>query len=489
MPTDPGFPEELSDQDYERFRDLLLKRSGLHFPQPKRRDLEIGLRHAMRDANATDLDSFYQHLATGKTTDLSWENLIQHITIGETYFFRNAPHYIALRDHVLPELIAQRRRSGLHMIRMWSAGCATGEEPYSLAILLRHLLPDVDNWHIMILGTDINRESLMTAQRGVYRSWSFRAETPESVKNVYFQRRGDQYELIPDVRNMVTFAYLNLVRPFYPAVENHTIGLDLIMCRNVAIYFDRETTRVMIERFYQALLDGGWLILGHSETLPDGMDKYFRTHRFAGTTVYQKTPPTRAHPVKRPARRGAPTAPAAETEPAPAPAPPDRFQLALALADTGHPNRAREQLLLLLNENPRHAEACWLMGRIHADQTQWSDAESWLKQATRIDPLMAQAYYLLGLIYEQQEDAKQAITAYKRALYADRHFILGHFSLANLYANLNMTREARRHWLNAAELLYRHEPDDIIPHSDGLTVRRLLPVVLSRLGSAFTSSA
>ncbi len=481
MPGNTAFLEELSDQDYERFRDLLLRRSGLHFPMPKRRDLEIGLRHAMRDADARDLDDFYERLSSGKTTDLNWENLIQHITIGETYFFRNAPQYIALREHILPALIAERRKSGLHMIRMWSAGCATGEEPYSLAILLRHLLPDIESWNIMILGTDLNRESLMTAQRGVYRSWSFRAETPESIKNLYFQRRGDRFELNPDIRNMVTFAYLNLVRPTYPGVETHTVGLDLIMCRNVSIYFDRETTRAMTNRFYQALLDGGWLILGHSETLPDGFGEHFQTHAFASTVAYQKA---RA-PAPRPPISGASpgrSAPAKVAEPAPSP---DRFQLALALVDSAHPNRAREQLLYLLSDNPRHADACWLMGKIHADQGQWEDAENWLKQAVRIDPLMAQAHYLIGLIHEQQSQPEQAVAAYRRALYADRHFILGHFSLANLYWTMKMFREARRHWLNAAELLYRHALDDIIPFSDGLTVRRLLPVVLARLGGAF----
>ncbi|GAB4455270.1 MAG: protein-glutamate O-methyltransferase CheR [Anaerolineae bacterium] len=480
MPSKTGFLEELSDQDYERFRDLLLRRSGLHFPQPKRRDLEMGIRYAMRDADEIDLDSFYQRLSIGKTTDLNWENLIQHITVGETYFFRNAAHFNALRKHILPPLIAERRRNGLQMLRLWSAGCATGEEPYSLAILLRHMLPDISNWHIMILGTDINRESLMAAQRGVYRSWSFRSETPESARSLYFRQYGDRYELNPDIRNMVTFGYLNLVRATYPAVESHTVGLDLIVCRNVSIYFDHETTRAMIQRFYDALLDGGWLVLGHSETMPDGFEKQFQAVSFAGAVAYRKLGTSATQALAR-LTSGRATA---TTEEPPSP-PPDYYQLALALVDTGHPNRAREQLLRLLSENPRHTEACWLMGKIHADQGQWGDAENWLKQATRIDPLMAPAHYLLGLIYEQQGHAEPAITAYKRALYADRHFILGHFSLANLYADKGMVREARRHWLNAAELLYRHALDDIIPFSDGLSVRRLLPVVLGRLGGAF----
>jgi chemotaxis protein methyltransferase CheR len=470
MQPDAAFPSQLSDADYRRFRDLLLEHSGLHFPQSKRRDLEVGVRNAMRDADVGGLEAYYRRLAAGKTGNLNWENLIQHVTTGETYFFRNAAQFAALRTHILPGLIAQRRQSGIHMLRVWSAGCATGEEPYSLAILLHQLLPDIGQWHIMILGTDINRESLMTAQRGVYRSWSFRAETPESIKSLYFQRRGDRFELNLDVRRMVVFAYLNLVRPGYSAVDSHTFGLDLILCRNVTIYFKQQTTQAVLERFHQALLDGGWLILGHSEPLPELYSNRFRAHYFPGAVVHQKAP-TPALPLSvraAPSRR-------------PEPPPPDHYQLALALVDTGQPNRAREQLSRLLDENPRHAQACWLMGKIYADQGQWDGAEEWLKRAVRIDPLMVQAHYLLGLVHQQQDRTDQALAAFRRALYADRKFVLGHFGLANLYWALGMAREACRHWANAVEILYRYSPDDIIPFSDGLTVRRLLPVIQGRL--------
>ncbi|MBN1287923.1 MAG: tetratricopeptide repeat protein [Anaerolineae bacterium] len=501
MSTEPG--HRLNDTDYERFRGLLLERSGLHFPDNKRRDLDLGLRNAMNDAGIDDLDVYYRRLAGGTTTDPTWESLIQYLTIGETYFFRNAAHFDALRNHILPELIAERRRNGLRMLRLWSAGCSTGEEPYSLAILLRQLIPDIDDWHIMILATDINRESLMAAQRGIYRPWSFRTETPSYTQEMYFTRLGNRFEIKPEIRRMVSFAYLNLAREGYPSVESHTVGMDLVMCRNVTIYFDKATTQAVIGRLQAALLDWGWLVVGHSELGVIDYEHLFAPRPFKGAVIYQKMPasppqpeparsisPTIASPLppaakktpgRRPPRQVAAQPGQDGRPPTPDPAPLDRYQMALALADSGQLEQARAHLHALLKENPRHAPACWLMGKLYADQQEWDRALEWLQKTIEIDQLLAQAHYLIGLVYEEQELIEEAVTAFKRALYADHNFILGHFSLGNLYRAVGMVKDACRHWSNAADLLYHMASDDVIPFSDGLTVRRLLPVIQARL--------
>lgn len=493
MSTETGY--WLSDSDYQRFRDLLLERSGLHFPPNKRRDLDLGLRNAVNDAGVKSLNAYYSRLASSTTTDPVWESLIQYLTIGETYFFRNAAHFSALRTHILPELIAERRASGLRMLRFWSAGCSTGEEPYSLAILLRQMIPDIDDWHIMILATDINRESLMAAQRGIYRPWSFRTETPAHTQEMYFTRVGNRFEIKADIRRMVSFSYLNLAREGYPSVESHTVGLDLILCRNVTIYFDQATTHSVIHRLQSALLDWGWLVVGHSEL---GVADYAQTllpRSFTGAVVYQKSPATHAalppaHP--KPAKPRKPSPPRrptkspspAEKLPMPDTSPLNLYSLALALTDSGKLEEAREQLSVLLSEEPEHAEACWLMGKLYADQQNWDEALKWLHRAIENDQLLAQAHYLTGLVYEEQEYIEEAVAAFKRALYADHNFVLGHFSLANLYWAVGMVRDACRHWSNAADLLYRLAPDDVLPFSDGLTVRRLLPVIQARLSEA-----
>src|SRR5207247_1807290 len=124
-----------------------------------------------------------------------WQELLQAVTIGETYFFRNQDQFNALRNEVLPQIIDKRRKSGVKQIRIWSAGCASGEEIYSVAILLRELLPDIANWSILLLGTDINAASLERARRGSYRTWSFRNETPDYLRPRWFRHDGDNYQL------------------------------------------------------------------------------------------------------------------------------------------------------------------------------------------------------------------------------------------------------------------------------------------------------
>ena len=182
---------------------------------------------------------------------------------GETHFFRNAAQFDALYSQVLPQIIERRR--ALRTLRIWSAGCASGAEPCSIAILLQELLPDVDEWSITILGTDINTEALDRARKAIYSTWAFREQRARQWQSRYFRRKGDRYELVPEVRHMVTFAQLNLARDNYPAYETNTMFMDLILCRNVTIYFTESVTKRVIERLHDALVGGGWLVVGHSE--------------------------------------------------------------------------------------------------------------------------------------------------------------------------------------------------------------------------------
>lgn len=165
---------------------------------------------------------------------------IAQLTIGETYFFRNAAHFAALRERVLPELL--ERRAGVGSLRLWSAGCATGEEPYSLAMALADALPASPPWQVSILATDLNPQFLERARAALYGAWSFR-ETRDELRERCFTPEGPRWRLRPELRRQVLFARLNLAEASYPAVANGTVALDLIFCRNVTIYFDEATRR------------------------------------------------------------------------------------------------------------------------------------------------------------------------------------------------------------------------------------------------------
>jgi chemotaxis protein methyltransferase CheR len=191
---------QLSDDLYLRFRDLLLARTGLHYPERKRADLLHGLNMVMHTGDYASVAALYEAAVEGGP---AWDLLLIHLTIGETYFFRNEPQFDALRQHILPEIL--QRRATTRTLRVWSAGCATGEEPYSLAMTIGELLGNQPPWNTTILATDINPQFLARAREGLYSEWSFRS-TPDALRARFWIKEHSRWRLRPEIRNMVTFA-------------------------------------------------------------------------------------------------------------------------------------------------------------------------------------------------------------------------------------------------------------------------------------------
>ncbi len=184
---------KLTQTDYEHFRDLILERSGLHFPEEKQHSLRRGLAEALEASTCSSLDEYYELLRYSPSTHREWDQVVRALTVGETYFLRNKGHFDALATHILPEIIARREHSS-RRIRIWSAGCATGEEPYSVAITLRELIPNPESWNILILATDINRDALRKAREGLYGAWSFRG-VEKRIQDHYFHLNGKNNSL------------------------------------------------------------------------------------------------------------------------------------------------------------------------------------------------------------------------------------------------------------------------------------------------------
>jgi chemotaxis protein methyltransferase CheR len=263
--------------------------------------LEIGLLKALQDVplSKPGINAYYHYLNEARTPDahVEMERLINLLTVGETHFFRNSAQFDALANDVLPSLIAHKRReakavaansSVTPQLRLWSAGCATGEEAYSLAILLHELIPDIEHWNILILATDINRDSLARAQDAVYSDWSFREERAKKARPLYFKEAKGRYRLVDKIRRAVTFARHNLIEDDFPAVHNNTTAMDLIVCRNVTIYFAPETSRQLVDKFHDALTEGSWLVVGHSEPSLTTF-RSFQVRTFPKAILYQKT--------------------------------------------------------------------------------------------------------------------------------------------------------------------------------------------------------
>ncbi|MFA4910188.1 MAG: protein-glutamate O-methyltransferase CheR [Desulfobacteria bacterium] len=266
--------------------EYLTAKIGLHFSNRNRNELHQKMAAAMMDFGFENVGEFIEWLLSSLPTQKQIEILASHLTVGETYFFREKRAFEILEQSILHRLIDARRKTGKRL-RLWSAGCSTGEEPYSIAILLGKLIPDLKDWNITILATDINTIALRKADEGIYSDWSFR-DTPPFFKDKYFETlNGNRYLLLSRIRKMVTFSYLNLSQDVYPALQNNTNAMDIIFCRNVLMYFAPEHIKRAAERFYRSLVDGGCLIVSPVETSLINYER-FAAVRIQDSTFYKK---------------------------------------------------------------------------------------------------------------------------------------------------------------------------------------------------------
>lgn len=440
--------QTMQQADYQQLVELLSNRLGLQFNDHRHRSLQGALE---RMPDRGDLVQVRRQLETLREDSPMWQYFVQALTIGETYFYRNLAHVNALRDQVLPGLIEVRRKSGQKHLRFWSAGCATGEEPYTLAMILHDLLPDLDTWSITLLATDINADYLQRAREGFYRAHSFRGETPEWVQRRWFTPKENGFLLHPAIRKMVTFAPLNLIADEYPAAVNGTMGIDLILCRNVTIYFDRPQTQMVIDRFYRCLVDGGWLIVGHSEPQP-GVYQQYVTHNLENAILYQKDvqqPPVQQPVWSEPVLRSEPVT---VTKPA---APARTMPVRTA------PRVSPSRIDIL-------AQA-----RAAANNENWPLAFQLLKEAEADDVLQPQIHYLRGLIQMQQGDYTASMNSLRQAIYCDANFALAHYMLGELHEKAGAVAEARRHWRRAQQTLAGLDPQQPLIFADDLTAEML----------------
>jgi chemotaxis protein methyltransferase CheR len=240
----------------------------------------------------TKLNDRNHHPTLGIVENIEWKNLIKLLTTGESYFFRDSGQFFLLKNIILPQLIAEQRQlwekkqQDKPTLRIWSAGCSTGEEPYSLAILLTELIPDWKNWHLYILGTDINIDAIQKAQAGLYGNWSFRT-VDEQKKTSYFHLEKSGWKIEEEIKNLVTFETGNLVQDKFPDYSRNILNMDLIICRNVFVYFDPQAITQVLQKFYQTLKPGGYLVTAHAELYGQDMG-LFSSKVFPQSVIYQK---------------------------------------------------------------------------------------------------------------------------------------------------------------------------------------------------------
>jgi chemotaxis protein methyltransferase CheR len=476
------------------FEDFLVIHSGLHFDQRNSKILERGLIRRMRAVHVDNFRDYFAYLEKYQESRQELKKLLGLLTVGETYFFRYLPHYEALITSVLPEFIERNRHT--RSLRIWSAGCSSGEEPYSIAMMLLEHFPQLIDWDVHILATDINKRALRQAREGIYRPRALRVTEPR-YRDKYFRPLGGAYAVDSRVKEMVDLSYLNLQTGVFPSALNGTAEVDILLCRNVMIYFRLPTIKRMVEKFSQSLRPGGYLFLGHAETLTYISDRfqrvqnaggfYYRLREREGTkglpapwlTTPAAAPVRKADPKPLPAPLP-PPAPR-QSSPAPAPAKPDLeplYQKAVQAFNREDFPTASRSYDEILRHDPRHVSALVGKGFILANQGQYDKAVECCGRALTINDLCPEAYYLRGLIMEMAEDFAGAVSEYRKALLLDMDFVMPHYNLSKIFWRQGRLRDARRELNNTRHILEKTADEEIIPLSGGLTRAVFLEVCL-----------
>jgi chemotaxis protein methyltransferase CheR len=488
-----------SNADLLRLRDLLEEKTGIYFSAEKLDRLEEPFRDAKSGLASKSPQEVIQAILSDSSDGRFYlHQLVAALATNETYFFRITSHFQVLRNYLIPELIQTKISQGKKKLRIWSAGCSTGEEPYSIAILLLETLPDIHAWNINILATDIDMDALEKAQEGIYRRWSFRGVQSHVIRDYFHEERRERFQIDDRVRSLVTFHPLNLKNGPYPSAHNGTSDLDIVLCRNVTIYFRPETNQEIIRKFYSCLNEGGFLLMGAAEFYPQ-THQVFEVRVFPESLVYQRPLPEQKSPRKEEwTSPPKPTLPLLPSQELPSPAglqskseqPPEKRKQktekkkekdpvdeAVELIASGEMDKALLLLARLAEKNAQDARVCFLLGQIAADRHHVPDACHWLSRTLALDPLHLWAHYLLALLRLHEGKMDEALRSLKKAVYIDPGFALGHFYLGRVYKEQGQVEKARTNFAAVKSLLGSNSLSGTLHGAEGMTPKQLLMLV------------
>lgn len=471
---------------------------GLNFQNERLTDLARNFAAASAKLGFNSIEIFVQSLIKRQLSRNQLELLASYLTVGETFFFREPESFSLLEKKILPQIAAKRENN--KMLRLWSAGCCSGEEPYSLAITCRRAIPDIDDWLLSILATDLNSTFLQKGKAATYSAWSFRG-VPQAIQQQYFVKNGPaSWTVIPSVRKMVSFAYLNLALDPYPSLQTQTNAMDVILCRNVLMYLTAQHQEKVVSSLYDCLVEGGYLLVNPAETGISFLKK-FENENHDGVIIYRKgangndnfddkpyfsssfelTPsvdfPDHDYLAQESAsidesldadqqpESSKTPAVAEKTEKPPAPS----FEIASKMAEAGSFDAAIIQLEQIAASEPDLARAPILLARLLANTGKLDKSIVWCQKAIKIEPTNPTGYFLQANISNELGHKSEAIAAFKNVLYLDQNCILAHYSLGCLYKETDRIKQAKRHFEISLELLSQLKADEALAEGGGIT--------------------
>ena len=468
---------------------------ALSFPKDRWDDLERNIFAAASEFGNPDVEQFIHQIISSPLSRENAEILASHLTVNETYFWREPQSFEILEQKILPELI-QSRQNEEKRIRIWSAGCSGGEEPYSLAIALRRNIPDIRNWNITILASDINPRILQKANTGVYSQWSFRSSPLWLKEKFVVEKEKGKFEIVPIIKKMVTFEYLNLAEDVFPSPINNTNAMDIIFCRNVLMYFTQERVKQVVNGFFNALVNGGYLIVSGSELFYQNYPQ-FEPVNYAGVTVYRKR--SKDECIKSAAildyfphqtefaevKVELPVETMKIIVP-PKPAAKEKKQI----VEIKIPQKSKYEEAQQLYSRGFYSEVISrfsgfavtpdelkLLIRAYANQGKLTEALSLCEKAIAANKLDPKIHYLRATILQEHNQVEEAIAALKRTMYLDHDFALAYYSLGNILLHLGNLAGAKKNYRNVLIILEKCGNDEILPESESLTAGWLKEII------------
>ena len=496
---------ECEEQLINQVREL----TGIRIHDHQLRKFRQTISQACQLFNFANCQLYLEALKSSSLNSSIQEHLIAGITIGESYFFRDRTQMDELKNTILPNLISKRREQGSLYLRIWSAGCSDGQELYSVMILLSQLLPDINNWNLHLLGTDINVASLSRAIKGCYSEWSMRS-TSNSIRDKYFINTDKQWQIIKPLRQLGKFSYLNLYGDKFPSILSETNAIDLILCRNVFIYFDQATANAVMHKFYQSLSPGGCLLQGASDLVDNCNIKGFERHIFEDTSYFLRTEEIPTNIIEkntieqqksrvevnptfdRKASLSFEPTFAAETQKTSLNTAPIDNSIPISIALKSY----KEIIQLLTDENWNQAldnisqritigddnALIWqFKAKALANLGQTREALKACNLSIQHDPEDKHSYFIQALVYMEGRRFDKSEQALRQTLYLDRYFVEAHYHLGLLHLLQGKRNSGLKHMQNALEISEQADPNRRLHDAAGMNHGRMATILRSEL--------
>jgi chemotaxis protein methyltransferase CheR len=447
------------DRAFPHLKNLLIERTGHFYYVDKDDLLWERVRKRLRATASQDCASYLERLNDPVLGPLEWSRLEAEITIGETFFFRYVEQFTALREVILPEITA--RKGTEKRLRIWSAGCSTGAEAYSVAILVTELLGEaLKDWRVSIVGTDINENFLEIGRKGRFGQWALRSLTAEQ-KAAYFVQASerDQWQLRPEFRFLVRFERHNLLSLLDGTSPLQFTDFDLVLCRNVLIYFHSDMVNRIVAALRDTLTEEGWMLVGHAEPNPT-FAEMMRAINLPGTTAYRRLPPD--VPLWQPMAEDGPSVPAARI-------PPPATALVRTVQKPSAPKpRATVIYRPAVPVEDSHPHASIAEVRRLADSGALEEAEAACERGLAERPVDPVLHLYRGLVAQARKRDSDAEKAFRDSIYLDKNFIMAHYHLGLHLVATGERERGLRSIANAARIAASLSPERPLAEADGL---------------------